>query len=53
VRETLEETEPQLEWHRIIGLRNRIAHGYWEIDKDVIWELLTDGSLDRLRSALR
>ena len=53
VREILEEQEPHLEWHRIIGLRNRIAHGYWEVDKDLIWELLTDGSLEQLRKALR
>jgi uncharacterized protein with HEPN domain len=53
VRGDLEERQPHLEWHRIIGLRNRIAHGYWEVDKDVVWELLTDGSLEELRSALR
>ena len=35
VRDPLENTHPELEWHRIIGLRNRIAHGYWEVDKDV------------------
>jgi uncharacterized protein with HEPN domain len=53
VRQVLEDKEPQLEWHRIIGVRNRISHGYWEVDKDVVWELLTDGSLDQLRNALR
>ena len=39
---------PEFQWHKIIGLRNRIAHGYFELDKDVIWEALTDGSLDEL-----
>jgi uncharacterized protein with HEPN domain len=52
VRDFLDEKDPDLEWHKIIGLRNRIAHGYWEVDKDTIWELMTDGSLDKLRDTL-
>ncbi len=52
VKEVLDDKDPSLEWHKIIGLRNRIAHGYWEVDKDLIWELLTDGSLDALHAAL-
>jgi uncharacterized protein with HEPN domain len=40
------EKHPELHWYKIIGLRNRIAHGYFEVDKDVIWDTLTDGSLD-------
>lgn len=39
---------PELHWYKIIGLRNRIAHGYFEVDQDVIWNVLTDGSLDEL-----
>ena len=52
VRDILGEKDTSMEWHKIIGLRNRIAHGYWEVDKDVIWELLIDGSLDKLQDAL-
>lgn len=51
VRDVLKNDSSQ-EWHKIIGLRNRIAHAYWEVDKDIIWELLTDGSLDSLKVAL-
>lgn len=43
----------QLEWHKIIGLRNRIAHGYYEVDKDTIWEILTNGSLDEIEKQLK
>ncbi len=28
------------EWHRLIGLRNIISHGYREIDFEIIWEIL-------------
>ena len=39
---------PKLHWYNVIGLRNRIAHGYFEVDPELIWETLTDGSLDEL-----
>lgn len=29
-----------IEWRRIIGLRNRIVHRYFGIDLDIIWEIL-------------
>jgi len=44
------EKHPGLHWYKIVGLRNRIAHGYFEIDKDLIWDTLTDNSLDELRN---
>lgn len=31
---------PEIEWQRIVGLRNRIVHGYFGIDLDIIWEIL-------------
>jgi uncharacterized protein with HEPN domain len=30
-------------WHRLIGLRNIISHGYREIDFAVIWDVVTKG----------
>jgi uncharacterized protein with HEPN domain len=27
---------PQIEWSRPIGLRNRIVHGYWSADLDIL-----------------
>ena len=39
---------PGQNWHKIVGLRNRIAHGYFEVDQEVIWDTLTGGSLDEL-----
>ena len=29
---------PEIEWRSIRGMRNRIAHGYYDIDLDVVWE---------------
>lgn len=32
---------PDVEWHAMRGMRNRIAHGYFELDLKVIWETVT------------
>ena len=29
-------------WHRVIGLRNVIAHGYHRVRIDQIWQILTE-----------
>lgn len=29
---------PQVPWRSMKGMRNRIAHGYFDIDLDVVWE---------------
>lgn len=28
---------PEVPWKDIRGLRNRIAHGYFEVDTDIVW----------------
>ncbi|WP_368502480.1 DUF86 domain-containing protein [Actinomyces sp.] len=30
------EAHPEIVWHRPISLHNRIIHGYWSIDIDVL-----------------
>jgi uncharacterized protein with HEPN domain len=32
------ERHSQIPWRSMKGMRNRIAHGYFDIDLDVIWE---------------
>ena len=29
---------PQTSWKQMRGMRNRMAHGYFDIDLDIIWE---------------
>lgn len=31
---------PQIEWRSMRGMRNRIAHGYFDINLEVVWETL-------------
>ncbi|GAB4192997.1 MAG: DUF86 domain-containing protein [Coleofasciculaceae cyanobacterium] len=33
---------PQLPWADIIGMRNRLVHAYFEIDLDIVWEVVTN-----------
>jgi uncharacterized protein with HEPN domain len=33
---------PEIPWHQVFGLRNRIAHGYFDIDIDIISEVVND-----------
>jgi len=28
--------QPQITWHAVIGMRNHIAHGYFDIDIDIV-----------------
>jgi uncharacterized protein with HEPN domain len=39
------EQHPEIPWSMIRAMRNRIAHGYFELDFDVVWETAhTDAS---------
>lgn len=33
-------SHPEIEWHKIIGLRNLIAHEYGGIDSEYLWQIL-------------
>jgi len=44
-------TQPQLEWNEIIGLRNRMAHDYRGIDPEIIFDIVQQ-ELTQLKNAL-
>ncbi|MBC7317200.1 MAG: DUF86 domain-containing protein [Chloroflexi bacterium] len=29
---------PEIEWAKMIGMRNVLVHGYFDIDLDIVWE---------------
>lgn len=31
---------PSIRWKEIISLRNRLIHGYDNVDKDILWQIL-------------
>ncbi|HES58175.1 MAG TPA: DUF86 domain-containing protein [Firmicutes bacterium] len=32
---------PQLPWQKMIGMRNRLAHAYFDVDPNIIWDTAT------------
>jgi uncharacterized protein with HEPN domain len=30
----------EIEWRKIIGLRNRVVHEYFNIDVEIVWEII-------------
>ena len=53
LKDEVRSSMPDIEWRKIIGLRNRIIHGYFGIDREIIWRIvhedviLFDKSLNR------
>ena len=44
---------PEVPWRSMRGMRNRIAHGYFDINLDVVWDTMQTalpGLLERLRA---
>jgi uncharacterized protein with HEPN domain len=37
----LQQRYPDIPWEQISGTRNRLAHGYFEVDLDIIWTIIT------------
>ena len=32
---------PEIRWDDIIGMRNRLIHAYYDINRDIVWETAT------------
>lgn len=47
----LEEKFPNIPWKAVVGLRNHIAHGYFNIDADVIFDVVNN-DLPSLENAI-
>ena len=48
----LKKRNPDIEWVKIVGLRNRIVHGYFGIDREIIWQILKN-DIPVFKSALK
>lgn len=43
---------PNIPWHKIYGLRNRIVHDYEGVNISLLWEIVSD-DIPKLKNALR
>ena len=42
VSEATREQAAAVPWRGIIGMRNRLVHGYASVDHDIVWDVVTD-----------
>lgn len=42
---------PEIPWKDVIGIRNHIAHGYFDIDGDIVFDVVKN-NLDSLHEAI-
>jgi uncharacterized protein with HEPN domain len=42
---------PEVSWPKIIGMRNVLVHGYFDIDSEIVWQAVTS-DLPGLRAAI-
>lgn len=38
--ENLKEQYPEISWHEIIGMRNRLIHAYFDVALEVVWDIV-------------
>jgi uncharacterized protein with HEPN domain len=47
---------PELPWKKMAGMQDRLIHGYYDVDLDVVWETVTEdlpGLISKLENNLR
>ncbi|OQB99202.1 MAG: hypothetical protein BWX80_03801 [Candidatus Hydrogenedentes bacterium ADurb.Bin101] len=32
------EAHPEIPWSKVVGIRNRLIHAYFEVDLDIVWK---------------
>ncbi|MDX2003247.1 MAG: DUF86 domain-containing protein [Chitinophagales bacterium] len=46
VSESLRAANPQVDWRKIIGLRNILIHEYFGVDRSLIWQIVQHDMLE-------
>ena len=42
ISQQFRQSHPDLPWKSMVGMRDRLIHGYFDINLDVVWETVTD-----------
>jgi len=42
IPDELRQQHPQLEWRAITGMRDRLIHGYFGIDYEIVWDVVSN-----------
>jgi uncharacterized protein with HEPN domain len=35
------DAHPEIPWKKMAGMRDRLIHGYYDVDMDIVWETVT------------
>ncbi len=46
------QSQPDIPWRNMRGMRNRIAHGYFEINLDIVWDTVQTALPELLKQLL-
>jgi len=52
IPQDVKEDHPEIEWAKIVGLRNRVIHEYFGVDLDIIWRIINE-ELPTLKAQMR
>ena len=51
IPEDIRQRHPEVPWPQMIALRNRLIHGYFVVDYEIVWDIVTN-ELPALRKHL-
>jgi uncharacterized protein with HEPN domain len=49
IPDEIQAVNPEIPWLQVIGLRNRLIHGYDSVDFDILWAIVKDDLPDLIR----
>ena len=52
VSDETREAHPEIPWRQMAATRDRVIHGYFTVDLEIVWEIV-ETELPRLRQALK
>lgn len=41
ISEPVRQANPEVDWNKMAGMRDRLIHGYFDINLDIVWETVT------------
>ena len=42
ISQEFRDSHPDLPWKSMVGMRDRLIHGYYDVNVDVVWETITE-----------